>query len=316
MPAIGGKPSAGINGTSSSAHVIVATLYMAGDSAGMKNRCSEFSIPMHAAATATNVRKGSISLVRKTVSSSFPGTARYAPANNSTSGSANTIPITTRIPVMTMRPLMTLFARRHADALPDCERCRVKVGTKALLIAPSANRSRTRFGMRYATLYASIALPAPKSAASTCSRTTPRIRLVIVAAPADAADRASVEVEEDGGLGAKLAADRFVDRLAVGVLARQLRHHRLHDFSHVLGGCGAGFGNCRRNGRLDVLGARRRRQVFLEDTNLRGFLVHQIGTARLRELIDRIAPLFHQGAQDLQHFRILEAAALLDFLVH
>ena len=35
------------------------------------------------------------------------------------------------------------------------------------LIAPSANRSRTRLGIRNATMNASISLPAPKSAART-----------------------------------------------------------------------------------------------------------------------------------------------------
>ena len=44
----------------------------------MKNRCSEFSIPIIATATATVVRNGSISRVSSVVSSSFPGT----PANS------------------------------------------------------------------------------------------------------------------------------------------------------------------------------------------------------------------------------------------
>ena len=96
-----------MSGTRANAQTIVATLYIAGDSAGMKNRCSELSIPIHAAATATNERNGSMIRVSSTVSSSFPGTLRKAPANMLTSGSANTIPTTTRIPVMTISPLMT-----------------------------------------------------------------------------------------------------------------------------------------------------------------------------------------------------------------
>ncbi len=60
---------------------MVATLNIAGDSAGMKNRWSEFSMPITAAAIATNVRNGSMIRVSRTVSSSFPGTARYSPAN-------------------------------------------------------------------------------------------------------------------------------------------------------------------------------------------------------------------------------------------
>src|SRR3954453_23408888 len=108
-------------------------------------------------------------------------------------------------------------------------------------MAPSANRSRSRLGMRKATKYASIALPAPKSDASTCSRTRPSNRLVIVAAPADAAERA---IEDEGGLGAaKFAAHGFVHRLAVGVHAGQLRHHRLHHFTHVFRRGGARLGD-------------------------------------------------------------------------
>ncbi len=41
----------------------------------MKNRCSEFSIPIIATATATVVRNGSINRVSSVVSSSLPGTA-------------------------------------------------------------------------------------------------------------------------------------------------------------------------------------------------------------------------------------------------
>ena len=48
---------------------------IAGESAGMKNRCSEFSIPIIATATATVVRNGSMIRVSSVVSSSFPGTA-------------------------------------------------------------------------------------------------------------------------------------------------------------------------------------------------------------------------------------------------
>ena len=80
---------------------------------------------------------------------------------------------------MIAEPPRRLFARRR-ESLGE-------VGTNAALIAPSANRSRSRLGMRNATLYASMAAPAPKKAATTCSRTTPRMRLVRVARPADAA---------------------------------------------------------------------------------------------------------------------------------
>src|SRR5262245_30296858 len=119
-------------------------------------------------------------------------------------------------------------------------------------MAPSAKRSRTRFGIRQATLYASMALPAPNSAARTCSRTTPRIRLAIVATPADAAERASVPDEEGDELGAKLSADRLVDRAAVRVLAGKLRHDRLHDLPDILWRRRACFRNRGNDGSVNV----------------------------------------------------------------
>src|SRR5205085_9935249 len=68
----------------------------------------------------------------------------------------------------------------------------VNVGMNAAESAPSANRSRSRLGTRNATLNASVAKPAPKNAAITCSRASPRIRDAMVAIetrPASAATR-------------------------------------------------------------------------------------------------------------------------------
>src|SRR5688572_18503033 len=134
-----------------------------------------------------------------------------------------------------------------------------------------------------------MALPAPKSAASTCSRTTPRMRLVIVAAPADAADRAMVDVVGgEGGLGcAKLAADGVVDRPAVRVLAGEFRHHGLHHLAHVLGRGRAAFGNGGGHGGVYLLRRRGRRQIALENGDLAGLLVHEVGTPGLGELLNR-----------------------------
>ena len=124
-------------------------------------------MPIAAAAIATIVRKGSRMRVSCAVSSSFPGTRAKSPAYSATSGRAKTMPSTTSAPVVIARPFTTLLPRRHAPAFPLSESSRVKVGTNAALIAPSANRSRTRFGTRNATTKASMSLPAPKNAAST-----------------------------------------------------------------------------------------------------------------------------------------------------
>src|SRR5690348_14492864 len=50
------------------------------------------------------------------------------------------------------------------------------IGTNACENAPSANRRRNRLGMRKATKNASVAAPAPKTQATSISRTNPRIR--------------------------------------------------------------------------------------------------------------------------------------------
>ncbi len=51
-----------------------------------------------------------------------------------------------------------------------------RTGTKACENAPSANRRRSRLGMRKATKKASVARPAPNSLAITTSRMNPRMR--------------------------------------------------------------------------------------------------------------------------------------------
>ncbi len=183
-----------MSGTIATAEKIDATLNIAGDTAGMKNRCSAFSMPISATATATVVRKGSMMRVSRVVSASLPGTAtKSSPdAIALVIGPANRMPSITRTPVTTSRALMTRLPRRHAASRPRVASRRVNVGTKAALIAPSAKRSRTRLGMRNATLNASIAGPplAPKSSAITVSRATPSNRLVSVAMLTRPADRA------------------------------------------------------------------------------------------------------------------------------
>ena len=133
--------------------MIVATLNIAGDSAGMKNRCSEFSMPMNAAASATNVRNGSMIRVRNTVSSSLPGTSRYAPAKSADERLGEDDPEDDERAGDDDQCVDDVGCRAATPSpCPSVVRCRVNVGTNALLIAPSAKRSRTRLGMRKATL--------------------------------------------------------------------------------------------------------------------------------------------------------------------
>ncbi len=59
---------------------------------------------------------------------------------------------------------------------PSFSRTPASTGTKAWLNAPSANRRRSRLGMRKATLNASVSALAPKVAAMSSSRTSPVMR--------------------------------------------------------------------------------------------------------------------------------------------
>ncbi len=82
----------GITGTSVNAEMIVATLNIAGDSAGMKKRRSAFSMPIIATLTATVARNGSMMRVSRTVSASLPGTAAYSGASARASAGAKSQP--------------------------------------------------------------------------------------------------------------------------------------------------------------------------------------------------------------------------------
>ena len=214
---MGSYPRPGISGASSAALRMMPTLYIAGESAGTKNRPREFSMPISAAATATRVRNGRRMRVRSTVSSSLPGTSAYEPASRRTSGSVKSMPARTSAPVTVTSAFRSWLASRHAAVRPSCVSRRMKAGTKAALIAPSANRSRSRLGIFVATLKASIALPAPNSAASTWSRSRPSRRLVSVAAPTTPAERASRPDADppaggDGGAEAELGSEEFMWR--------------------------------------------------------------------------------------------------------
>jgi len=71
----------------------------------------------------------------------------------------------------------TTLAKSKASFLVLRVRYSVNTGIKAMVRDPSAKSRRKRLGIRNATKKASAAIPEPKSAAKTISRTRPRIRL-------------------------------------------------------------------------------------------------------------------------------------------
>ena len=75
-----------------------------------------------------------------------------------------------------VRTVPTASTSRCVASSPSRVRVVARSGTKAWEKAPSAKSLRSRFGMRKATLKASVSALAPKLAAISCSRTSPVMR--------------------------------------------------------------------------------------------------------------------------------------------
>jgi hypothetical protein len=101
----------------------------------------------------------------------------------STSCGANTMPSSVTALMKTAVSVATLFARRHADSSPSTAIFFENVVMNAVDSAPSANKSRSRFGNRNAIKNASRFFPAPNRPANTISRINPRTRLDRIAMP-------------------------------------------------------------------------------------------------------------------------------------
>src|SRR6266404_342282 len=149
--------------------------------AGIPKTLFEFNIPMTKAAMDTMTMKGNMIRVSCAVRAAFSGP--NPGANRPTSCDENTMPARHIDPRTTRVNVATLFASRHAASSPLRAMVLVNVVTNAVDSAPSANRSRSRFGMRNAAVNASIAPPPPNKAAQTCSRTSPSTRLPMTARP-------------------------------------------------------------------------------------------------------------------------------------
>jgi len=131
--------------------------------AGMPKTLLELSIPMTRAASDTRRMNGNMMRVSCTVSAAFSGSKPGAIV--ATSCGEKTTPARHNTPSTTAVSVAVLFARRHAASSPPRAIVLLKVVTNAVDSAPSANRSRNRFGMRNAAVKASIAAPPPNRAA-------------------------------------------------------------------------------------------------------------------------------------------------------
>src|ERR1700675_2842353 len=96
---------------------------------------------------------------------------------------ANRIPTSVTTLMKTAVSVATLLPSRQADSSPSVAIFFEKVVMNAVESAPSATRSRSKFGNRNAIRNASRFLPAPKSPAKACSRINPSTREHITAMP-------------------------------------------------------------------------------------------------------------------------------------
>src|SRR5579885_3246566 len=143
--------------------------------AGVPKTSLAFSIPMTSAASDTSRMNGNMIRVSVTVSAALAGSNQGA--ITATIHGAHAIPMMT-MPLSTITArVATLFASAQAARSPCAAVVLLNTVMNAVDRAPSAKRSRSRFGMRKAMVNASMMRPPPKRAAKTCSRTTPSTRL-------------------------------------------------------------------------------------------------------------------------------------------
>ena len=93
--------------------------------------------------------------VMRTASSNLPGTSAYPGARRCTSTGAKMMPAAHTTPTTMISAVATRLTSRTASSLLRWLRYSLKVGTKALDSAPSANRSRVRLGIRNPSMNAS-----------------------------------------------------------------------------------------------------------------------------------------------------------------
>ena len=151
--------------------------------AGTPKTLRAFSMPMTCAPSETSRMKGNMICASSTVSCNFSGSCLNPVTVIESSTGARSMPPTAMIEIPTMSSEPTLFASRQAAGSPSVAIFLEKVVMNAVESAPSAKRSRSRFGVLNAIVKASIERPAPKSVPKTSSRTSPSTRVHITARP-------------------------------------------------------------------------------------------------------------------------------------
>jgi hypothetical protein len=126
---------------------------------------------MASAARPTSTRYGNITRVRLTARSNSAESARQPGAITATTCGASSAPSADTTQSTTMAAPAAARASRAKAPGPPWVRVSVNTGMTAVDSAPSPSSRRSRFGMRKATRNASVTGPAPKTWATTMSRT-------------------------------------------------------------------------------------------------------------------------------------------------
>ncbi len=166
-------PSRANRGASQAAAAIIARFSSTGVAAGTAKRLQVFRMPADSATSDMNAdvrehparhQHGVVEGAAAPSRAATPAPARRRPRSRRRRAATRTAPSP---------------PHRSAGAWPRrrrCARVSARIGTKACENAPSANSRRSRFGMRNATLNASVHALAPKAAAISSSRTRPVMR--------------------------------------------------------------------------------------------------------------------------------------------
>src|SRR4051794_11558806 len=238
--------------------------------AGMPKTFFAFSIPITSAASATRRMNGHITRVSKIVSSVFSGDQLHQVITPISCG-ASQMPSNVIALMKTAVSVATLFASRHADSSPSTAIFFENVVMNAVESAPSANKSRSKFGRRNAIKNASRYFPAPNKPANTVSRIKPRRRLDRMASPTTPVARVLIRRSSAVAIGEERTAS--VD------LRKQKLHRTTAGETHLRNCCS---GACAKHG-----ANRRLTQTPLQrlDADL-----------RKQKLLRLIAPMrFHEG---------------------
>ena len=185
---MGSSPIEANQGAPCQAARIMARFSNTGVAAGTAKRFQVFRMPAASATRDMKARYGHIQRVSTTAVSKPSGFCWRPAAIAQTSAGAAATPMT-QVMISAQTSTVAIWSTiwRVASS-PSFSRTPASTGTKAWLKAPSANRRRSRLGMRKATLKASVSALAPKVEATSSSRTRPVMREASVSSETREAD--------------------------------------------------------------------------------------------------------------------------------